>query len=170
MTVNLDAFIQQAVHDGDDPEILSILEKVCRLTDMGFAALARVTETRWVACQVIDKVENGIKPGDELELKTTICDEIRECGRAIVIDDVSDDPDWRTHPTPQMYGFESYAAFPVFLDDRSFYGTLCAVDAAPRRVSTLEAVVALENHARRLGDILSARRWSELRSRTGRAR
>jgi hypothetical protein len=34
-----------------------ILEVVCRITGMGFAAVARVTEDRWIACAVRDDVQ-----------------------------------------------------------------------------------------------------------------
>ena len=36
--------------------VASILEVVCRTTGMGFAAVARVTEERWVACAVRDEI------------------------------------------------------------------------------------------------------------------
>lgn len=157
MTVPKDVLAQQAVADGDDPGIVSILEDVCRITHMGFAAVARVTEDRWIACQVLDKIGFGLDPGQELEIKTTICNDIRECGQAIVIDHVAADPSWRTHHTPMLYGFESYASFPVFLDDGSFYGTLCAIDPEPREISAPAVVATLESHAVRVAKILSAR-------------
>lgn len=158
ITIPMNAMAQAVVVDGDDPEIVSILEDVCRVTHMGFAAVARVTEDRWIACQVLDKIEFGLDPGAELEIATTICNEIRECGEAIVIDHVAHDPSWRTHHTPMLYGFESYASFPIFLADGSFYGTLCAIDPEPRDVSAPDVVYALEGHARRVAEILSARR------------
>jgi GAF domain-containing protein len=123
---------------------------------MGFAAVARVTEQRWIAAQVLDKIEFGLNPGDELEIKKTICDEIRECGQAIVIDHIGADPEWRTHPVPMLYGFESYASFPVFLDDGSFYGTLCAIDPEPRRLNAPETIAALKAFAQKVAAILSA--------------
>lgn len=36
-----------------------ILEVVCRTTGMGFSAVARVTEDRWVACAVRDQIATG---------------------------------------------------------------------------------------------------------------
>ena len=44
--------------------IETILDVVCRATGMGFAAVARVTDERWVACQVRDNIEFGLAPGD----------------------------------------------------------------------------------------------------------
>ena len=38
----------------------TILEVVCRTTGMGFAAVARVTEDRWIACSV--RPDSGAAP------------------------------------------------------------------------------------------------------------
>jgi GAF domain-containing protein len=150
-----DEFAARVAEQGDDAGLRAILEEVCRITGMGFAAIARVTEERWIACQVLDKIEFGLDPGDELDLKTTICDEIRASGKAVLIDHIGGNPDWRTHHTPILYGFESYVSIPVLLDDGSFYGTLCAIDPAPRTVSAPEIVAALEGLAIRVGHTLS---------------
>jgi GAF domain-containing protein len=114
------------------PSIERMLAEVCALTGMGFAAVARVTSERWIACQLIDRIEFGMKPGDELEIKTTICDEIRQSARAVYIDHVGANPEWRTHHTPAIYGFESYISVPILLADGSFFGTLCAIDPRER--------------------------------------
>jgi GAF domain-containing protein len=142
---------------GDDPEIAAILQEVCALTGMGFAAVARVTDTRWIACQVLDQIEFGLTAGGELDVATTICDEIRASGKYIVIDHVALDQDWRTHPTPILYGFQSYASFPLWLSDRSFYGTLCAIDPMPRRLQDESMIERLDVLARRVETVLSAR-------------
>ncbi|MDQ8754633.1 GAF domain-containing protein [Sphingosinicella sp. LHD-64] len=150
-----DDFAGEVAEQGDDAAIVEILHEVCRVTGMGFAAVARVTETRWIAAQVEDRIEFGLNPGDELEIKKTICDDIRRDGRAIVIDHIGADPDWRTHPVPALYGFESYASLPVVLADGSFYGTLCAIDPAPRLLSAHETMAALQVLADRVSAILS---------------
>ena len=142
---------------GDDEEVGAILTEVCALTNMGFAAVARVTETQWIACHVLDKIEFGLDPGDELNIKQTICDEVRDCGEAIVIDEVGADPNWRRHPVPILYGFESYVSFPIYLADGSFYGTLCAIDPKPRALSGKDTIAVLEACAARVADILSKR-------------
>ena len=152
-----DAFAIKTATLGDDEAVRAILADVCDVTGMGFAAVARVTEERWIACQLLDRIEFGLEPGDELAIKTTICNDIRDCGQAIVIDSVVDDIERRSHPTPMLYGFESYASFPITLADGSFFGTLCAIDPAPRTLSGTEIVRGLERHARALGEILSRR-------------
>lgn len=101
---------------------------------MGFTAVARVTEWSWTACAVHDRIDFGIGPGDELELGTTICNEIRQHHQPVVFGRASEDPRFSGHPTPKMYGFESYISIPIMLSDGSFFGTLCAVDPTPARL------------------------------------
>lgn len=152
-----DAFAKQVAELGDDARIEAILAEVCRMTGMGFAAVARVTEHRWIACQVEDRIEFGLDPGDELDVKKTICDDIREWGQAIIIDHIGADPAWRTHPVPAIYGFESYASLPIVLADGSFFGTLCAIDPGPRPLNAPDTIAALQGFAREVSDILSAK-------------
>ena len=56
---------------------------------MGFAAVARVTNEKWVACIVRDEIAFGLVPGGELKLETTICHEIRQSGEAVIINEVN---------------------------------------------------------------------------------
>lgn len=116
----------------------TILDVVCRTTGMKFAAVARVTEDRWVACSVLDSLDFGLKPGGELKLETTICNEIRCARQPVVIDEVREDPLYREHHTPKMYGFQSYISMPIFLPGGEFFGTLCAIDPSPHRLNTPE--------------------------------
>lgn len=55
----------------------TILDVICLTTGMGFAAIARVTEDKWIACSVKDDIQFGLTSGGELKLETTICHEIR---------------------------------------------------------------------------------------------
>jgi signal transduction histidine kinase len=114
----------------------TILEVVCRTTGMGFAAVARVTDDRWVACGVRDEIAFGLQPGGELEVETTICSEIRSNRQAVVIDHVAEDPHFHAHHTPALYGFQSYISMPIVLPDGSFFGTLCAIDPKPAKLNT----------------------------------
>src|SRR4051812_10853013 len=117
-----------------------ILEVVCRTTGMGFAAVARVTEDRWIACAVRDEIAFGLTPGGELAIRTTICDEIRETGKLVVFDDALSDHIFCQHPTPRHYGFRSYISVPINLSDGRFFGTLCAIDPKPALVNTPQIV------------------------------
>jgi signal transduction histidine kinase len=127
--------------------IASILEVVCRVTGMGFAAVARVTPDRWVACAVRDEIAFGLLPGGELAIETTICDEIRASGRAVVIDHVAEDEQFKTHRTPQLYGFQSYISTPIVRPNGAFFGTLCAIDPRPARLNRPEIIGMFKNFA-----------------------
>ena len=80
------------------PIIATMLEVICRTTGMGFDAVARVTQDRWIACSVRDEIDFGLKDGGELEIKTTICDQIRDYGKAVVIDHVAKSSEYFNHP------------------------------------------------------------------------
>jgi signal transduction histidine kinase len=128
-----------------------ILDVVCRLTGLGFAAVARVTESRWIACSVQDDISFGLGPGGELELESTICNEIRSHRQPVIIDDVAADADWSKHHTPRRYGFRSYISFPITLPDGEFFGTLCAIDPKPARLNTPEIVNTFKLFAELIG-------------------
>jgi signal transduction histidine kinase len=117
-----------------------ILEVVCRTTGLGFAAVARVTESRWVACAVRDEIAFGLEPGGELPLESTLCSEIRLRRELIVIEDVEADERFRCHPIPRMYDFRSYISVPIALADGRFFGTLCAIDPGPAPLKKPETV------------------------------
>jgi signal transduction histidine kinase len=157
--------------------VRTILNVVCRVTGMGFAAVARVTESRWVCLAVNDEINFGLKPGGELKVETTICREVRQGREAVVIDDVSQDAVYCAHPTPAMYGFQSYISMPIFLKDGSFFGTLCAIDPKPAKLNNpgvigmfklfAELIAFNLDSARRLAtmeaNLLDARAAAELR-------
>jgi K+-sensing histidine kinase KdpD len=136
--------------------IPTILDIVCRTTGMRFAAVARVTEERWIACSVRDDINFGLKPGGELKVESTICHEIRQNGEAVIIDHVSEDAVYAGHHTPQIYGLQSYISMPIRLTDGSFFGTLCAIDPEPHRLKTPETIQMFEMFAEVIGFQLSA--------------
>ena len=51
--------------------VQTILKVLRQATDMRVALVARVTDTSWTACAVLDEADFGLKPGDELPLHTT---------------------------------------------------------------------------------------------------
>jgi signal transduction histidine kinase len=120
----------------------TILNVVCRVTGMGFAAVARVTEGRWVCLAVNDEINFGLRPGGELKVETTICHEVRGARQAVIIDHVAQDEVYCAHPTPAMYGFQSYISMPIVLKDGSFFGTLCAIDPRPAKLKN-EGVIGM---------------------------
>ena len=142
--------------------IPTILDIVCRTTGMRFAAVARVTADRWIACSVRDEIDFGVVPGGELDVETTLCNEIRQSGEAIIIDSVADDGCYHDHRTPKIYGLQSYIAVPIRLRDGSIFGTLCAIDPEPHRLRTDETQEMFTMFANVIGFQLSAVRRANL--------
>ncbi len=116
----------------------TLLDTVCQITGLGFAAIARVTVDRWVACSVLDHISFGLKTGGEIPMNSTICRDIRNSDNPVVIDHVDVEPVWCEHPTPKLYGFQSYISVPIILPDGSFFGTLCAIDPRPAQLRNRE--------------------------------
>lgn len=108
-----------------------ILEMVKQVTGMRFAAIARVTDCRWITCAVDDSIEFGLVPGAELVLESTICHEIRQHRKPVIFQQASKHPIFATHHTPLQYGLESYVSVPIITADGDFFGTLCAIDPLP---------------------------------------
>ncbi|MGN7990413.1 GAF domain-containing sensor histidine kinase [Pedobacter sp. 22226] len=122
------------------PVVTQILEIVCRTTGMGFAAVARVTEDKWIACAIHDEINFGLAVGGELNLETTICNEIRQHKKPVVIDHVAEDPEFANHHTPLLYGFQSYISVPITLKNGNFFGTLCAIDPKPAQLKNTTVI------------------------------
>jgi len=114
--------------------VRSLLNVVSKSTGMRFVAIARVTDKKWITCISRDEINFGLVSGDELELETTLCNEIRQHTDPIIIEDVSGDPRYCGHHTPAQYGFQSYISFPIYRRDGRFFGTLCAIDPSPAKL------------------------------------
>jgi hypothetical protein len=116
----------------------SILNVICRTTGMKFSAIARVTEEKWITCLSQDEINFGLKTGDELVLETTICNEIRQHNKPVIIENVAKSAEFCNHHTPAKYGFQSYISFPILRRDGRFFGTLCAIDPEPSKLDNKE--------------------------------
>ena len=123
----------------------AMLQVISEMTGMRFAAIARVTATSWTACDVLDKLGFGLKPGGELDLATTLCFESMGSHQPIIIDNVSTDPHYQNHHTPKLYRFESYITVPVFRTDGRFFGTICALDPEPATLKSSTIQTTLES-------------------------
>ncbi|HEY0065131.1 MAG TPA: GAF domain-containing sensor histidine kinase [Telluria sp.] len=121
----------------------TILEAVAALTGLRFVCIARVTHDSWHTCAVLDLLGFGLKVGDELDVATTLCEEVRDTHQPVVIDHVSEDPKYRDHHTPRIYGFQSYISIPVFRPDGDYFGTLCALDPNPADLSNKATISSM---------------------------
>ncbi|WP_394781870.1 sensor histidine kinase [Undibacterium sp.] len=113
----------------------TILQALVDMTGLGFAAVARVTKDSWTTCAVLDKLNFGLKVGDGLDVTTTLCEEVRDSGAAIIIDHVSKSEKYHDHHTPRIYGFQSYFSIPLFRPSGEYFGTLCGLDPKPADLS-----------------------------------
>lgn len=87
-------------------------------------------------CAVYDQVNFNLIPGDQLDIKTTFCSQVRKSTKAIVIEHAKKDDVYRQSEIPKMYGFESYFSFPIYNKNGDFFGTLCGLDPRPAVLKT----------------------------------
>ncbi|TFF35013.1 ATP-binding protein [Pseudomonas sp. RIT623] len=128
----------------------AVLQVICETTGLRFAAVARVTDSSWTACAVLDTLGFGLQVGDELDVATTLCHEIRSTRQTIVIDKASTDEQYCHHRTPRLYRFESYISVPVLRTDGAFFGTICALDSNPTPLKGTAIQPMMESFARLL--------------------
>lgn len=140
------------------PSVPDILSVMAEMTDLRFVCVAYVTEESWITCAVLDQLGFGLKPGDELEVRTTLCNSVRAADATIVIDHVSKDELFRNHPCPRQYGFESYISIPIHDRDGVFFGTLCGLDPRPLLLSEPKTVKSLTLFAQLISKQLEAER------------
>lgn len=118
----------------------TILKVICRISNMGFAAVAEIKADRWIACKVRDETGFGITVGHELNLDATIYNDLRETAKPLVIDDTQKDARYDALPLPKQIGFRSYISVPIVLANTGFFGTLCAIDRNPAKLNTPEII------------------------------
>lgn len=118
------------------PTMLSVL---CQTTGMGFAGVAYVTDEFWLLCSAHDNINFGLKPGDQLDVKTVLCNELKVTAAPLVISDIDANPYYSNHITPLTYGFKSYVSVPIFRKDGQYFGSLFGIDPQPKQLNT-EAV------------------------------
>jgi len=137
---------------GRSTQVPVILQTVLLATGMGFAAVARVTDSRWVTCRALDLIDFGLKPGSELEVESTLCHEVRQTQTEIVIDDARNDPVYCTRHAPERHGFRSYISVPIMRADGAIFGTLCAIDPLPHALSDGRVLPMFRLFAKLIGD------------------
>lgn len=132
----------------------TILETVMFATSMRFAGVARVTADRWVACRTVDEVNFGLAEGDEIEIQSTFCQTVRDTSQLVAFNDAGTDLVYKDHPIANAFGIVSYASVPIFREDGSFFGTLCAIDVEPKDVKSSRSIAMLKMFADIIGRTL----------------
>ena len=155
----------------------TILEVLCDVTGMRFAAVARVTERSWTACAIKDAISFGLPVGGQLPVESTLCLESKRLSVPIAINQASTDPQYCAHHTPRTYKIESYVSVPIVMKSGRYFGNLCAIDPAPAEVNNLRVLTIFtrfaeliaaeldsqEIQARELAAMSSERATNELR-------
>ena len=130
------------------PHIMKMLSDA---TGLRFICIARVTEVKWTTCAVLDLVDFNLNPGDELDITTTFCSQVRRSTQPIVIEHAQKDTHYSKSEIPIMYGFESYFSFPIFNSNGDFFGTLCGLDPLPAKLKTTE----IEHQIKSFAELIS---------------
>ena len=99
--------------------------------DGRMSATIRITEDELIYSPSILVMPHG----GELEIESTICNQIRQSGELVVIDDVACDATFRLHHTPKRYGFQSYISVPIYVPMR-VSSAPCARSTSGRLAST----------------------------------
>lgn len=118
----------------------TILNLICQTTKMRNAAVARVTSDRWLACQRLDVPTDTLQGGMQLDVDTTICQEVCRTREVVAFDDASTDPVYAHHPSPGLHNLRSFISAPIILADGSVFGTLCASDIEALPVNNAQTI------------------------------
>jgi signal transduction histidine kinase len=124
----------QAIRDIE--AVPTLLDVLCEITGMRFAAVARVTDDSWTLLASKDNINFGLPIGGQLPIRTTLCYESKQCRAPIAFSHASVDPQFKDHHTPRIYNIESYISVPIVLGDGRYFGNLCAIDPAPADVTS----------------------------------
>ncbi|MBC7684348.1 MAG: PAS domain-containing protein [Bdellovibrionales bacterium] len=136
-----------------------ILRAITEITGMRFSCIARVTEASWTICAVHDAAGYGLIPGSQLPIDTTFCSGVRATGEPVVFDSACASSIYRDHPSPKLYGFDSYASLPLYHSNGQFFGTLCALDPLPATPSNAATFATL----RLFAELISNQLYAEAR-------
>jgi signal transduction histidine kinase len=132
----------------------TLLEVLCEITGMGFAAVARVADTMWTACAIKDDIHLGVMPGCQLPVNKTLRIESKALRAPIIIEHVSADPRYRTHAVLKRYQIESCVSVPIILSDGRYFGNLCALDRNPSKVAEPRILSMFKHFAALIGSQL----------------
>lgn len=142
----------------------TILRTIRETTGLRVTLISRVLPDRWIACAIHDEIAFGLKVGGELDISTTLCREVRDALQPLVIDHASLDAAYCDHPSPKMYGFESYIAVPIFRRNGEYFGNICGLDPQPHLLSEGKTLATLKL----FGELISLQLEAEERHEGGR--
>ena len=113
----------------------TLLKVLCEITGMRLAMVAHVTARLWTVCAIEDDLHLGISPGGPLAVRTNLAFESHPAETPIVIEQASSDSRYMNRDRRGLYQLESYVSVPIFLSNGNYFGTLCAFDPKPARLT-----------------------------------
>ncbi|MBF8780563.1 GAF domain-containing protein [Pseudomonas fulva] len=134
----------------------NVLRLVTRVTQMRFAAIAKLTDSEWITCSVYDPGQLGIDPGESAPIDTTICSEFKRNPQAFHIPDIDRHERFAHKAIVRKFGLRSYVGAPILLPDGRMYGALCALDSKPSPSEDPDTAETLGLFARLIGCIFYA--------------
>lgn len=138
----------------------AMLEIICRVTSLGFAAVSRINDDAWKVCSVKDDVGFGLRENDVFRFGTVPWREMLTHRRPIVVDDAGADQSIRRLSDTERFDFRSYISFPITLSHGGLFGTLCAIGTMPARLDQTEIRGIFRQFAELIGLQLDAQRQS----------
>ena len=129
------------------PGMRLILEVCSRAIGMRFVGVARAGDERWHASTSPGDPDLRLDPAEALEIGAALRGNSGRRRGLVVIGDLSAGGIRRGHAAPPRHGVGSYVSTPITRPDGTHFGTLCALDPAPRRLDP-DAVAVLKLFAR----------------------
>ncbi len=141
---------------GRNEYIPMLLQVLCEITGLGFAAVARVAGSTWGACAVQDDIHLGITPGCQLALGEGLYDESRRTHIPMFISRVNEDEHYPEHPLLERVGVETYCSVPITLGNGRYFGNLCALDSKPASLAPAYVLWMFTRFAALIGSLLDS--------------
>lgn len=139
-------------------EGLSVILRLAKeVTGLRFAAVAKVTDSQWIAVAVADSAHLDIRPGDERPVASTLCNEVRLRRRSLVYGEGMQKLQYAGYAALirlEQRGLHSHISVPIITADGRFVGTLCGIDPLPVVVEKINVVETLELFARLIANHL----------------
>jgi signal transduction histidine kinase len=126
--------------------VTPLLEVLCEVTGMRFAAVARLTGATWTVYAAQDGMNLGSSARGELGLSAAFFAGAEGTRTPVAIERVSIDPRCASRGE-SVYPIESYASVPIVLASGLYFGNLCALDPEPSQLSERRLLFLCERFA-----------------------
>lgn len=117
--------------------------------------ITRVEGNDWIVLQTEDH-GYGIQPGQVFEWANSFCFHMIEGNAPAIAPRSEDIPLYATAPMQQNFCIKSYIGQPLFNEDGTLFGTLCAVDPEVQPYTIIEDIGMVELFGKLLSSVLQA--------------